>query len=151
LALARKLAATAVINRHAKTVSYTSAQVEFVALGSPPGSPDETWNIAGLVNPTVVIRRGAQVTVDFFNADTDQKTLHGWRLTTTRPPYPHNVLTVTTLAFPGAVAVPIHGETAHKWLAETLHFTASRAGTYYYMCQVPGHAQKGMYGKLLVQ
>jgi rusticyanin len=151
LALARKLTRTAVVNRQAKTVTYTSARVEFVALGSPAGNPDETWNIAGLVNPTVVIRRGAQVTVDFFNADADQKTMHGWRLSATRPPYPRHVLPVATLAFPGAVAMAIKGETAHKWLAETVHFQASRAGTYYYICQIPGHAQKGMYGKLVVK
>ncbi|MHB1087594.1 MAG: sulfocyanin-like copper-binding protein [Acidimicrobiales bacterium] len=25
------------------------------------------------------------------------------------------------------------------------------AGTYYYLCPVPGHAQQGMYGKFVVQ
>ena len=57
--LARKTAATAVVDHRARTVTYTSARVELVALGSPPGTPDETWNIVGLVNPTVHIPTGA--------------------------------------------------------------------------------------------
>jgi len=32
----------------------------------------------------------------------------------------------------------------------TLHFTAGAAGTYQYLCAVPGHAQKGMVGTFVV-
>ena len=32
----------------------------------------------------------------------------------------------------------------------TLTFTASAAGTYQYLCPVPGHAQKGMAGSLVI-
>jgi uncharacterized cupredoxin-like copper-binding protein len=31
-----------------------------------------------------------------------------------------------------------------------VRFIAARAGTYYYLCQVPGHAQMGMYGELVL-
>ena len=34
--------------------------------------------------------------------------------------------------------------------AGTLTFTASTAGTYHYLCPVPGHAQKGMVGTFQV-
>jgi rusticyanin len=149
--LARKTAATAVVDHRARTVTYTSARVELVALGSPPGTPDETWNIVGMVNPTVHIRTGAQVTVHFFNADADQDTWHGWLLTAARPVYPRQVAQRVPLAFPGAVAGPVHGETAHRWFGRTVHFIAARAGTYYYLCQVPGHARMGMYGVLVVR
>jgi hypothetical protein len=81
-ALARKAAATAIVNQRASTVTYTGTRVELVALGSPAGNPDETWNIAGVVNPTVVIPHGAQVTVQFLSAAVNQRTLHGWLLTT---------------------------------------------------------------------
>ena len=33
----------------------------------------------------------------------------------------------------------------------TLQFTATTPGTYYYLCQVPGHAQHGMYGKIVIE
>jgi uncharacterized cupredoxin-like copper-binding protein len=32
----------------------------------------------------------------------------------------------------------------------TLSFTAAASGTYQYLCPVPGHAQKGMVGTLVV-
>ena len=32
----------------------------------------------------------------------------------------------------------------------TLSFTAATPGTYYYLCPVPGHAQKGMTGQFTV-
>jgi uncharacterized cupredoxin-like copper-binding protein len=32
----------------------------------------------------------------------------------------------------------------------TLTFTATTAGTYRYLCPVPGHAQKGMTGQFIV-
>jgi rusticyanin len=150
-ALVQKTAATAIVNHRAGTVTYTRARVALVALGSPPGDPDETWNIAGMVNPTVVIHQGAQVTVYFFNADADKDTWHGWLLTTARPPYLRKVAHRVPLAFPDAVATPVHGETAHRWFGRTVHFRASRAGTYYYLCQVPGHARMGMYGQLVVR
>ena len=150
-ALARKTAATAVVDHRARTVTYTSARAELVALGASLGNPDETWNIAGMVNPSVHIHTGAHVTVHFFNADADQDTWHGWLLTTARPAYPRQVAQRVSLAFPGAVGRPVHGETAHRWFGRTVHFIAARAGTYYYLCQVPGHARMGMYGELVVR
>ena len=150
-ALARKTAATAVVDHRARTVTYTSARAELVALGSAPGTPDETWTIAGMVNPTVHSHTGAHVTVHFFNADADQDTWHGWLLTTARPAYPRQVAQRVPLAFPDAVARPVHGETVHRWFGRTVPFIAARAGTYYYLCQVPGHAQMGMYGELVVR
>jgi rusticyanin len=150
-ALARKTAATALVTPRARLVTYTGARVELVALGSPPGNPDETWNIAGMVNPTVHIRTGAQVTVHFFNADADKDTWHGWLLTTARPPYPRQVAQRVPVAFPGAGARPVHGETSHRWFGRTMHFIAAQSGTYYYLCQVPGHARMAMYGELVVR
>ena len=150
-AMVRKTTAAAIVNHRMDTVTYTGAPVELVALGSPPGNPDETWNIAGMVNPTVRIHTGAQVTVHFFDADADKDTWHGWLPTTARPAYPRQVAQRVPLAFPDAVARPVHGETAHRWFGRTVRFIAARAGTYYYLCQVPGHAQMGMYGELVVR
>jgi uncharacterized cupredoxin-like copper-binding protein len=33
----------------------------------------------------------------------------------------------------------------------TLRFRAVTPGIYDYVCQVPGHAQRGMYGKIVVE
>ena len=148
-ALAHQLAAGADINRQTNTVTYHTAQVALAALASPDGQKDMTWNIDGLVNPTVVIPRGAQVTVHFFDADTG--TPHGWELTSTPPPYPSMVMMDAQVAFPGAFAMPVRGATAQQWSGRTLQFTAATAGTLYYLCPVPDHAGQGMYGTLIVQ
>jgi len=44
-------------------------------LGSPSGGPDETFRVAGLVNPAIIVPAGARVTIEFVNADPD--TAHG--------------------------------------------------------------------------
>ncbi|MCL4544880.1 MAG: plastocyanin/azurin family copper-binding protein [Chloroflexi bacterium] len=147
-ALARQLTAGADVNRQTKTITYHTAQVAFAALASPDGEKDMTWNVGGLVNPTIVIPKGAQVTVHFFDADTG--TPHGWELTTTPPPYPSMVMMDAQVAFPGAFAMPVSGATAQQWFGRTVRFTATTAGTYYYLCPVPGHAQQGMAGRLVV-
>ncbi|MCL4545012.1 MAG: plastocyanin/azurin family copper-binding protein [Chloroflexi bacterium] len=148
-ALAQQLAAGADINRQTNTVTYRAAALELVALASPDGQKDMTWNVDGLVNPTVVVPKGAQVTVHFFDADTG--TPHGWELTSTPPPYPSMVMMDAQVAFPGAFAMPVRGATAQQWSGRTLQFTVTTAGTFYYLCPVPGHARQGMYGTLIVQ
>ena len=107
-----------------------------------------TWSIAGLVNPTVVVPRGARVTVHVFNADGD--TLHGWELTTTPPPYADKAMMDIALARPDAFAMPMSHATAQRWLGRTVRFTVAHAGTYYYLCPVMSHAHQGMYGRLMV-
>jgi len=147
--MAQQAASTATVDRQATTVACHSDDVTIVALASPEGSRDMSWNVAGLVNPTVIVPRGARVSVDFFNADVD--TMHGWELTGAPPPYPYMAMMGAPVAFPGAFAMPVPNVTAQRWLGHVSHFTAARPGMYYYLCPVPGHAQKGMYGKLVVR
>lgn len=148
-ALSRQAAATASVDPRTNTVVYHGSDVTLVALASPEGGPDMTWNIDGRVNPTVVIPRGAQVTVDFF--DGDAGTMHGWELTTAHPPYPTMAMMAGSIAFPGAFAMPVPGANSTHWFGRAVHFTASQTGTYFYLCPVPGHAARGMYGTLLVR
>ncbi len=148
-ALSRRVAATATIDRQANTITYHSGQIALVALASPASGPDMTWTVDGLVNPTVVIPRGAYVSVRFFDAD--KNTMHGWELTRTPPPYPYMAMMDAPVAFPGAFAMPVRGTTARRWVGRTVRFTASSAGTYSYICPVPGHAQQGMHGTLVVR
>ena len=148
-ALSHRVAAIAIIDRQANTITYHSGQVALVALASPASGPDMTWTVDGLVNPTVVIPRGAYVSVRFFDADKDA--MHGWELTRTPPPYPYMAMMDAPVAFPGAFAMPVRGTTARRWVGRTVRFTASSAGTYSYICPVPGHAQQGMHGTLVVR
>src|SRR5438876_11690834 len=95
--LSQHVAATATIDRRTNTITYHTRQVELVALASPDSGPDMTWNVDGLVNPTVVIPIGAHVTVHFFDADSG--TIHGWELTTAPPPYPYMAMMDAPVAF----------------------------------------------------
>lgn len=60
------------------TVRYEGASVTLVALASPERKPDMTWEVDGLVNPTIVVRPGTRVNVILVNADND--TIHAYEL-----------------------------------------------------------------------
>ena len=139
----------ATIDHQTNTVTYAGGAVLLVALASPHGQPNMTWEIDGLVNPTVVVRPGARVTVDLVN--TDWGYMHGFELTATPPPYPFMAMMGIANTF---LLMPLPERTA-KDLATAQYYTSTRSftavrGTYYYLCPVPGHAQQGMYGKLVI-
>jgi len=147
--LVRQGEAGAIINRKANTVTYRNQSVTLVALASPHGKPNMTWEIDGLVNPTVVVSSKAQVRVTLVN--TDWGYLHGVEVTTTPPPYPFMSMMAINTDF---LLTPLPQRTT-KALPSAQYDTTSgllnlRAGTYYYLCPVPGHAQQGMHGTLRV-
>ncbi len=132
------------------TVTYTGTSATIVALASPHGQANMTWEIDGLVNPTVVVRPGARVTADLVN--TDWGYMHGFEITTTPPPYPYMAMMGIANDF---LLMPLPPRTSQH-LATARYYTRSGTialspGTYYYLCPVPGHAQRGMHGVLLVR
>ena len=149
-ALVRGGDAGAVINAAANTVRYTTSSVTLVALASPHGKPNMTWEIDGLVNPTITVPAGAHITVHLVN--TDWGYMHGFELTTTTPPYPYMSMMGIANDF---LVMPLPERTT-KDLATARFYTRTASltlasGTYDYLCPVPGHAQQGMYGRLIVQ
>ena len=138
--------ATASRARHRITFSGTS--VRFTVLASPSGGPDETFRIAGMVNPTIVVKVHAHVSMQVVNADPD--TAHGLVITASGARSSWMPMAIATPAFPGAAAWFLGNPTAAGMHAATLSFTAGTPGTYRYLCPVPGHAQKGMTGTFTV-
>ena len=139
----------ATIDTAANTVTYAGRSVTLVALASPHGKPNMTWEIDGLVNPTLTVAPGAQVTVILVN--TDWGYMHGFELTTTPPPYPEMAMAGVADTF---FLMPLPPRTEKATATASYHtrsasFTAA-TGTYHYLCPVPGHAAAGMFGKLLV-
>lgn len=130
----------------AGTITFTSRAVSLTAVAVPPGGPDMSFRIGGLVNPAVIVPRGARVRVTFINADTDEA--HGWEVTPAQPPFAFHA---GGPAFPGSLARPLGDPVAARDGAETVTFTATRAGRYQYVCPMPGHAQMGMHGQFLVR
>ncbi|MHB8630985.1 MAG: sulfocyanin-like copper-binding protein [Candidatus Limnocylindria bacterium] len=137
----------ATVDRAANRITFDTATVRLAVLASPADGPDMTFRIAGLADPTIVVPRGAIVTVQLVNADSD--TSHGWLLTAGQPEV-RMMAMMDPAAFRGAVARPLGDPTAAGLPSETVTFTAEAAGPYTYLCPVPGHAEQGMYGTLEV-
>jgi len=77
---------------------------------------------------------------------------HGLIITRLPPPYPYmGTMMAATGGIPPLAPRSSDSLQNASYAAGTAHFRATTPGTYYYLCQVPGHAQKGMYGKIIVE
>ncbi|NMP21542.1 multicopper oxidase domain-containing protein [Sulfobacillus harzensis] len=132
-----------VINAHGPMVTYHTRQVTLVALASPVAihRVGLFWEIDGLINPTIRVPLGATVHVVVINADRTH--YHGFSVTAVRDARrnPRDV-PMNPDAFIGMVA-PIT-PVGDQWAETTFH--ATRAGTFHYVCWLPGHAARGMIG-----
>ena len=146
-ALSEQVPAGASIDKRAGTISFSAAAVSFTVVAIAPGAPDMTFTVAGLANPTIMVPAGARVTVRFVNNDTDEA--HGWLITDHKPPFEFGQ--PATPAIAGGYAGVIGNPTAAGDGANTVTFTTSVAGSYEYICPMPGHAQMGMAGSFIVR
>ena len=136
------------VDRAAKAVTFSTTMVRLVAVASPAGGPDETFRIAGLVNPAVTVPDGAKVSIEVVNADSG--TAHGLVVTASSDVSSWMPMMTDQPAFAGSVLWFLGNPTTAGTHAGTLTFTASTPGAYHYLCPVPGHAQKGMIGAFTV-
>lgn len=143
-----QIPAGARINTAARTITFTTGSVHFAAVASPAGGPDETFRIAGLVNPTITVPAGAQVSIRIINADPD--TAHGLVISSGPARSSWMPMMTSRPAFTGSALWFLGNPTAAGMHTATLTFTATTPGTYHYLCPVPGHAQKGMTGLFTV-
>lgn len=127
-------------------ITFAGGDVSFVVEAVPADNPDMTFRVAGLVDPTIVVNRGATVTVEFINADTDQA--HGWVVTGGRPPFTFRP--DAGPAFPGAAAAVIGDPVGGRQGARNITFDADTVGDFHYLCPMPGHAEMGMQGAFTV-
>ena len=117
-------------------------------LASPSGGPDETFRIAGMTNPAIVVPAGAQVRIDVINADPD--TAHGLVITASTAATWMPMMTARA-AFTGSALWFLGNPTSTGMHAGTLTFRAAAPGSYRYLCPVPGHAHEGMAGVFTVR
>jgi rusticyanin len=146
-ALSDQAPAGASIDARTDTITFHSAAASFTVVAIAPGTPDMTFTVAGLTNPTIIVPEGTRVTVRFINNDTDEA--HGWLVTDNRPPFGFGQ--PVTPAITGAYAGVIGDPTAAGDGAAAISFTASGTGSYEYVCPMPGHAQMGMHGSFIVR
>jgi len=145
--LGSQVPAGARADRAANTFTFTTTTVRLTVLASPSGGPDETFRIAGMTNPAIVVPAGAQVSIEVINADPD--TAHGLVITASKDTTWMPMMTARP-AFTGSALWFLGNPTSAGMHAGTLSFTASTPGTYRYLCPVPGHAQKGMTGTFTI-
>jgi rusticyanin len=146
--LGGQVPAGATISKGANAITFTGRDVTLTAVASPAGGPDETFRIAGLTNPKIIVPVGSQVTIQVINADPD--TAHGLVITASQDPSSPMPMMTARPAFTGSALWFLGNPTAAGMHAGTLTFAAATAGTYHYLCPVPDHAQKGMAGQLIV-
>ena len=157
------------------TISFDSRDISIIAFAmmpegainltgtQPPSySTDDVFVIYGLINPTLVIPAGATVHFTIVNLDDDM--YHNLVVSSLSPPYPY-------MAMQGMMSYPrnFQGTTtyypamnmmlpflppanysqgiAHEYSYST---TFTQAGSLWYLCTYPGHAQSGMYGHIVV-
>lgn len=139
----------AVADRAAHRLIFTAMDVSFTMLASP-SMPQEDFQVAGMVNPTIVVPHGAQVSIQFVNADTDMA--HGIAVTA-NPEAASSPMPMMTAApaFSGAALWFLGDATSSGMHTGTLGFAATTSGTYRYLCPVPGHAEEGMVGSFVVE
>jgi rusticyanin len=145
--LGDRVPAGASVDKASNMVVFTGRSVSFTVVAVPPGGPDMTFRVAGLTNPAIVVPSGARVTVEFINGDTDEA--HGWLVTSEQPPFSFGQSKVPSII--GAFAGLIGDPTASGDGASTITFQPGLAGTYQYICPMPGHAQMGMHGAFIVR
>jgi rusticyanin len=147
--LGTQVPAGAQVNKATRTITFTTTRVRLAVVASPAGGPDETFRIAGMVNPTITVPAGARISVQVVNADPD--TAHGLVVTASGAASSWMPMMTTTPAFGGSALWFLPNPTSAGMHTGTLAFTASTPGTYHYLCPVPGHAQKGMTGAFVVK
>ena len=125
------------------TVTY-GKNANVVAAAVLPGFPFPSFEIHHVKNPTLDFPAGATVKFTFIN--TNKGFGHSFDITKKGPPYAVIPQIAPIVAGTGFSPVPAAGKFGYATF--TWH---PAAGTYYYVCQIPGHAATGMFGKIVVK
>lgn len=136
----------AAVDKTANTITYRNSPVTLF-LGSGTGRNDGRFVSGSLANPTIHVPAGASVSLQFMNQDPD--VAHGILVTGTPPPYPQMAMMSGNI-ISNSVIAPLPKASIGSYPLTQTDFKLTAPGTYYYLCQYPGHASNGMYGKLIV-
>lgn len=123
------------------TLTFSGSSIRILVLMGPMAEGQSMYSfvINNMTNPTLIIPRGAKVTMTVVNVDTDA--YHGLTLTGATPPYTYNFMPMMMGSLASTGVLP---PSSSEFPSQQISFTVS--GEMYYVCPVPGHAQSGMYG-----
>lgn len=136
----------------ANTTTYATNNTIWVGAGvsrlvfvaAPPGH-DEIFVINGLLNPTIHLSRGTQLTMTLTNADPSM--YHNLALTTRDPPY-SSMPMMSHMSGPRTSMLSA-SESGYYWVQD-MSITVNFPSQFWYLCEYPGHAEDGMYGSLVI-
>ncbi|MGC2681802.1 MAG: plastocyanin/azurin family copper-binding protein [Candidatus Nitrosopolaris sp.] len=162
------------VNSHDNTIIFGAKNASIVALtmmsddavnitGTHPSSysKGDVFVISGLINPTLVVPKGATVQFTVINLDEDM--YHNLAISSVKPPYPYMAM---MSSMNGMMASNWKGDMNTGFSPITMSFlpptnhglaheysytlTFGQSGNLWYLCTYPSHAQDGMYGKIVV-
>lgn len=148
------VATLARIDTSQNRVVFCGHRVLLAIAAVQPNFTNTIFEVAGLVDPTIVIPVGVTVTLDLVNMDYGQDMEHGVVLSTVAPPYPvlGMMRMVDSFAEVGILSPRIAENPRSSAYEEgSVTFQEPAPGVYYYVCQYYDHASKGMFGRLIVQ
>lgn len=137
----------AAVNKQDNSITYSGDNVKIVMF-SGAQEADDKFVIGGFVNPTIYVKEGTAVDLELINKDKDAP--HGIEITEAAPPY-YPMTMMQGRTYPGSYIPVIPQADDGKYPFATTSFKANYKGEFYYICQYPGHAANGMYGKIIVQ
>ena len=137
MAAADRTATHGTVSKDKKTVTFHTKQVRLVVY-SGPANDMLSYRIDGLRNPTLIVPAGATIKALYINTDDDMT--HNLRFGASHTASAPSV---------GSPNLAHKTETAYHAADVTVQ-APSKPGTLYYLCTIPGHAQGGMYGKIIV-
>lgn len=142
--LANTVPAGAQVNKSGNSIVFTTKAVNLAIVASMSGSADDKFQVAGLVNPSITVPRGSKVTIDFVNGDSGMA--HGVAVVPYGAAQSSMPMMSDAPSFSRAALWFLGDATSAGAHRGTIRFSADKTGTYQYLCPVPGHALKGMYG-----
>lgn len=159
---ARATPSYAVVSSKNNSIVFESKNVSIVVLAmgvdravnltnsTPPAhATNDTFVIDGMIDPTLVLQKGSTVHITFVNLDFSA--YHNVIITSTGPPYRYMPMS----AMGGLVSMMPFVQHANYQQGQAYEYSYNAsfnsAGTFWYLCMYPGHAQMGMYGKIVVQ
>jgi len=137
----------ATVDKKNNTIIFSGKDVNIVLLGSPKIADDKFF-IGGLINPMLQVPKNAKISLEMINEDDGMS--HGVEITNATPTYNYMSMMGGGI-YPGSFITPLPEATKDKYSTSRTTFTSNQEGTFYYICQYPGHAEKGMYGKFVVK
>ena len=125
--------------------------VNFTGSSAPSYATDDVFVIGDMIDPTLVFKAGTSLTVTSINLDDDMS--HNFVIMTSSPPYQYMAMQNTMYGGVVASMPVLPNDDQQKGYAYEYSYSVdlSQPGTYWYVCTYPGHAEEGMYGKIIVK